>query len=556
MFSQVDYWGLIAGVALFLFAMEQIESGLKTVGGRSLAQFLKRQSGRGANAVFGGIIATALLQSSSVVGLLVLAFTGAGLLSLTAALGIVFGANLGTTLTGWIVATLGFKFEIYKLSLPLIGISGLGFVFFQERWKQYFRALLGLGLLLLGLQLMKSSVAAIEQLIDVNDLAALAPWQYLLFGTLVAAIIQSSSATIMLTLAALHAGVIDLPNAAAAAIGADLGTTTTLIIGALNGSATRKQVAAGQVLFNVVTDLIAFTLRVPILMFVAWLGIADPLYSLVAFHSLFNLLGLCLFIPFTAPFARLLQHLFPEPQHRHAGYLHEIQANAAEAAVDAAERETSLLIAHALQLQMRAFKPPLKPPAGTVPVPFQRDIDELSDLPFSQLYHSAKALEGELLEFVVRLQADRLQSAESERLTLLLRAAREAMHSAKAVKDIRHNLTELAESGSTAEQQFSQRFRDLMQQQLRELYAIRTQDTGTIAFEDLAAALQRVQQRHDTVQEAIYNDVREDRIDESTVSSLLNVNRELLTAGRSLVLALGSYYLDSTRQNDLEQLPT
>ncbi len=553
MFSQVDYWGLIAGVALFLFAMEQIESGLKTVGGRSLAQFLKRQSGRGANAVFGGIIATALLQSSSVVGLLVLAFTGAGLLSLTAALGIVFGANLGTTLTGWIVATLGFKFEIYKLSLPLIGISGLGFVFFQGRWKQYCRALLGLGLLLLGLQLMKSSVAAIEQLIDVNDLAALAPWQYLLFGTVVAAIIQSSSATIMLTLAALHAGVIDLPNAAATAIGADLGTTTTLIIGAMNGSATRKQVAAGQVLFNVTTDLIAFSLRVPILMFIAWLGIADPLYSLVAFHSLFNLLGLCLFIPFTAPFARLLQHLFPEPRHRHAGYLHEIQA---EAAVDAGERETSLLIAHALQLQMRAFEPPLQVPAGTGPVPFQRDIDELRDLPFSQLYHSAKELEGELLEFVVRLQADRLQSTESERLTLLLRAAREAMHSAKAVKDIRHNLTELAESGTTAEQQFSQRFRDLMQQHLSELYALRTQDTDTIAFEDLAAALQRVQQRHDTVQDAIYSDVRNDRIDESTVSSLLNVNRELLTAGRSLVLALGSYYLDATRQNDLEQLPT
>jgi len=556
MFSQVDYWGLIAGVALFLFAMEQIETGLKAMGGRSLAQYLKRQSGRGVNAVFGGIIATALLQSSSVVGLLVLAFTGAGLLSLTAALGIVFGSNLGTTLTGWIVATLGFKFEIYKLSLPVIGISGLGFVFIQQRWKEYFRALLGLGLLLLGLQLMKSSVASIEQLIDVNDLAALSPWQYLLFGTLVAAVIQSSSATIMLTLAALHAGVIDLPNAAAVAIGADLGTTTTLIIGAVNGSATRKQVAAGQVLFNVVTDAIAFTLRTPILIVVAWLGFTDPLYSLVAFHSLFNVLGLCIFVPLTGPFAGLLQRLFPEPRFEQASYLQDIHASASEAAVDAAERETSLLIAHAMQLQIRAFKPPLQLPAGAGPVPYQRDIEELREVPFAQLYRATKALEGALLEFVVRLQTDRLQSAESERLTLLLRAAREAMHSAKAVKDIRHNLVELAESDATAEQEFSQRFRNLLQQQLTEVFALRLQDTGSINFEDLAASLQRAQQRHDTVQEAIYSDVRNDRIDESTVSSLLNVNRELLTSSRSLLLALGNYHLDATRQEDLEQIPT
>jgi len=233
---QFDYWGLIAGVALFLFAMTQMEAGLKALGGRSLALYLKRRSGRPLAAVAGGIISTALLQSSSVVALMAQAFTGAGLLSLTAALGIVFGSNLGTTLTGWIVATLGFKFEIFELSLPLIGIGGLMLVFAQRRWAEYGRALLGLGLLLMGLQLMKSSVASIEQYIDIDDLAGLAAWQYLLFGTVVAAVIQSSSATMMITLAALNAGIVDLPSAAAVAIGADLGTTTTVVIGAVKGS--------------------------------------------------------------------------------------------------------------------------------------------------------------------------------------------------------------------------------------------------------------------------------------------------------------------------------
>ncbi len=129
MSGQFDYWGLLAGIALFLFAMAQLESGLKSLGGRSLAFYLKSQADRRINSVIGGIVSTALLQSSSVVGLMVLAFTGAGLLNLTTALGIVFGSNLGTTLTGWIVATIGFKFEIFELCLPLIALGGLSFLF-------------------------------------------------------------------------------------------------------------------------------------------------------------------------------------------------------------------------------------------------------------------------------------------------------------------------------------------------------------------------------------------------------------------------------------------
>ena len=292
--GQFDYWGLLAGVALFLFAMSQLETGLQALGGRSLAIYIRRQAGKRINAVIGGIVSTAFLQSSSVVGLMVLAFTGAGLLNLTAALGIVFGSNLGTTLTGWIVATLGFKFEIFSLSLPLIAVGGLGVVFARDRLTEYGRILLGLGLLLMGLQFMKTSVSAVEQLIDINDLADLAAWQYLLFGTVVAAVIQSSSATMVITLSALHAGIISLPNAAAIAIGADLGTTTTVIIGALNGSATKRQVAAGHVLFNVITDVLAFMLRTPLLGIVAFVrdnrpavrtgGISQPVQSAGSAH--------------------------------------------------------------------------------------------------------------------------------------------------------------------------------------------------------------------------------------------------------------------------------
>ena len=134
------------------------------------------------------------------------------------------------------------------------------------------------------------------------------------------------------------------------------------------------------------------------------------------------------------------------------------------------------------------------------------------------------------------------------------------MHSAKAVKDIRHNLHEFEQSGDSAIHQYAQGFRDAMQDFLRDLYALREdrgedERTAIVSFEELAAAMQRIEKRHSAFHERIYADVRCDRIAESRVSSLLNVNRELLTANRCLLLALGCYYLNAQQQENLEHLP-
>ncbi len=535
--------------------MAQIETGLKALGGRSMALFLKQRAGKRLNAVLGGIAGTAILQSSSVVGLMVLAFTGAGLLNLTSALGIVFGSNLGTTLTGWIVATLGFKFEISDLALPLIGLGGLAYLFGRTRVLEYGRTLLGLGLLLLGLQMMKSSVLSVEQLIDLNDLAGLAPWQYLLFGTAVAAVIQSSSATMIITLAALNAGIVTLPNAAAVAIGADLGTITTVMLGAIRGSHTKQQVAAGHVLFNVVTDSIAFLLRVPLLGLIAWVGIEDPLYSLVAFHSLFNFIGLILFIPITGAFARQLEKLFPPRDTQEARYLGEVSRGVSEAAVEAVERETSLLIARAVRLIMLAFEPPLTVPPGQPPMPHRRGIQAQQHRPFDELYRASKMLEGELVEFVIRLQAGSLNANDSQKLSRLLCAAREAMHSAKAIKNIRHNLLDLGHPGSSLPGDYAERFRSSGTAFIQDLYRLRGENDDSVSFEELADMLKQTQQRHDGLHNDIYAGVRDDHISETQVSSLLNVNRELLTSNRALIYALGNYFLNASQADDLERVP-
>ncbi|MEJ2138329.1 MAG: Na/Pi symporter [Gammaproteobacteria bacterium] len=553
--GQFDYWGLLAGIALFLFAMTLLESGLKAIGGRSLTLYLKRQADSRLSAVIGGFVSTALLQSSSVVGLMVLAFTGAGLLNLTSALGIIFGSNLGTTVTGWIVAAIGFKFEIFQLSLPMIAVGGIAYLLSSGRWSEYGRAVLSLGLLLLGLQLMQTSVESLEQVIDINELAGLSIWQYLLFGTVVAAVIQSSSATLIITLTALNAGIIDLPNAAAVAIGANLGTTTTVMIGALKGSHIKQQVASGHVIFNVVAIIIALALRIPLLQLIELIGINDPLYSLVAFHSLFNFIGLLIFVPFTAPFARQLERLIPARNRSEASYLHEVSEGVSEASVDAIERETSLLIARVVRLSMSAFEPELSMPPGNPPVKFWRGSQKRPHRPFDELYQATKQLEGELVEFTTRLQAEPLTAEQSERLGQLLGAAREAMHSAKAIKNIRHNLRDFAWSGNTIIDEYSDQFRQSTKDFLAELFKLRVDEKTAISFEDLVPLLSVIDERHETLHREVYADVRGKKIQQTDVSSLLNVNRELFLSNRSLIFALGYYYLDKQQAADLERMP-
>lgn len=487
---------MLGGLGLFLFGMTQVETALKAIGGRSLARFLQRRTDTPLKAVGGGIVATALLQSSSVVSLMVLAFAGAGLLSLASAIGVVFGANLGTTFTGWVVATLGFKVDLEELVLPLLAAGGLLFVFGRDRTTQIGQVVIGLGLLLLGLEFMKGSVSSLTQDVDIERLGELAAWQYLLFGVVFAGVIQSSSAVMMVTLTALHADVISLASAAAIAIGADLGTTTTVLLGALKGSPSKRRVATAHVLFNVTTDAIAFGLRLPLLALVEGVGITDPLYSLVAFHSVFNVIGLLLFVPIIKPFASWLGRRFQVASPAEAHYLPDVGAEVADVALRAIEEETAHLIARVVAQNRLVFSPPLPMPPGRLPV---ETSDEARDEPerFEAMYDRTKRLEGEILRFATRLQRQPLEEAESRRLSQLLAAVRDSVHSTKQLKDIRHNLQAFEESSGPRINAYLDHFRSVMGSFTSELYSLRRAGQPHPAPEDIVEIIQGVHERHD-----------------------------------------------------------
>jgi Na+/phosphate symporter len=264
---------------------------------------------------------------------------------------------------------------------------------------------------------------------------------------------------------------------------------------------------------------------------------------------------LVIFLPIVDPFARWLTTLFPETETYEAQYLTDVSQGVSKAAVDAVERETAVLIRRAERLLMTAFDPPLPAPSGIPPVAHKKGLEAQRDLTFDERYHAAKKLEGELVEFTIRLQTNTLEAQDSERLTQMLGAARSAMHSAKAIKNIRHNLLEMAGPASNLPEHFLTGFRSAMQEFLGSLYQLRDSVNDTVTFEDLADALRLVQKQHDKLHDSIYAGIREEAVDEGQISSLLNVTREVLNSSESLLFALSDYYLSKEQAENLERIP-
>lgn len=556
--AEIDLWRLAAGLGLFLFGMHQLEQSLKLLTGRRFKKFLREHTDSPLEGVLAGAATTAALQSSSVVSLIVLAFVGTGIISLASAIGIVFGSNLGTTATGWIVATVGFKLDIEALALPFVAIGGLGVVWSAAGTRRagFSHLLAGLGLMLMGLEFMKSGAISATALFDPVTLSSYPPIVFLAVGVVVTALIQSSSATIMITLSALYAGAIPLESAAAVAIGADLGTTITALLGALAGSLDKKRVAIAIIIFNVVTDAIAFIALNPLLHFITtFIGLTDPLLALVAFHSLFNLIGIVIFLPLIGVISRQLAKRFHNSD---AALLHHIKdsdLDVPEAAVENIAQETLRLIDQAAALNQLSFGLPLTrsfydSAADRQGVPlFGEDPD------FSESYDQVKHLEGEILSYSLRLQAVRLDADESERLGQIIVAIRNAVHAAKYLKDTHHDLLAFQESVDDRFNAWYAKFRDAAEDFYQRFEFLRAAQSSSHQFEVLVELKNRNESMHARLHRDIHEEVTLDQLTDKQISTLLNVNREFYLSNQSLLMALADGLLDAHSVADFESLP-
>ena len=317
--SVVLLGSIIGGLGLFLLAIGMMTEGLKLAAGNALRTLLAKWSKTPFRGVVSGAAMTALVQSSSAVTVASLGFVNAGLLSMRHALGIVYGANIGTTMTGWLVAMVGFKLNIQAVALPMIGIGMiLKLLKPNSRLASVGIAIAGFGLFFVGIDSLKTAFEGIVSTFDLSQFKAEGVegfLMYLVIGFVMTVLTQSSSASIALTITAATSGMVGIYAAGAMVIGANIGTTSTAMFASIGATSSAKRVAAAQVVFNVATAVVA-ALILPLLFgLIHWITAvaeidADPGITLAIFHTLFNLLGVALIFPLNDKLASFLEQRF------------------------------------------------------------------------------------------------------------------------------------------------------------------------------------------------------------------------------------------------------
>ena len=305
--SQENVKIILAGIAIFLIGMHFMEDGFKLFSGGTLETILEKFTKNKYTSVLTGFITTSIVQSSSLISVIVISFLSVELISLTQGMAIVFGANLGSTTTAWIVSALGLKLKISLYAMPMI-IFGVIFRFSKNNtYIGLGNVLLGLGFIFLGISYMKDGFDTLRTAIDLASYSIggiPGILLYILIGAIATVVIQSSSATMAIIITALAGGNILYIDALALAIGANVGTTVTAVIGSLTSNQNGKRLAFGHFIFNISTGLIAVFLIYSLQDFVDFLapffGIAEDNYSmkLALFHTIFNLLGIIVLFPF------------------------------------------------------------------------------------------------------------------------------------------------------------------------------------------------------------------------------------------------------------------
>lgn len=305
----------IGGIGLFLLGMRMMTDGLKLAAGPALRHILGQWTRTPFRGIFAGVLITSLVQSSSAVTVATIGFVNAGLLSLVQSVGVIYGANVGTTTTSWLVALVGFKINVQALALPFIGIgAALRLTGSHSRRAAVGDALMGFGLFFLGVDVLKNAFEGLGQRMPLDQLGGGGIEAVLIFvgiGFLLTLLMQSSSASIALILTATMGGMVPLTAAAAAVIGANVGTTSTAALAAIGATSSAKRVAAAHVLFNLLVAVAALLLLPLMLKAVDAtahiLALEDsPAITLALFHTASKLLGVALMWPLTP---RLVQFL-------------------------------------------------------------------------------------------------------------------------------------------------------------------------------------------------------------------------------------------------------
>ncbi|HTF03268.1 MAG TPA: Na/Pi symporter [Bacteroidia bacterium] len=544
-----------AGLGIFIYAMHLLEDSLKNLAGRTFKLFLRKHTSNTVEAISSSALVTGILQSSSVVILMTLAFLGAGIMTMRNALAVAIGSNFGTTLDSWLVATLGFKVDIALFAFPMIGVAAIAIAFLAEGKKIYHAArfILGFGFLFMGLDFMKEGIEALLKDFDFREYEGYHSIVFVLCGFVITALIQSSSAMVAIILSALHTGAIPFETGVAVMIGAEFGNSVKILIGSFGSNPAKWQLGVGNTFFNFTITVLAYVFMGPLIEFTGFVfSEKEILLRLVLFQSAMNLAGVLLFAPFLDMLARFLEKHIAGKENRATFVITSEMMKIPGASLDALEEDTEILLYRVLPLNMEAFATQKK--MIHVPPEIRGAIVERNRKlkTYDEKYDDIKRSEGELL--VYSLNAIEYIPAEHKRIDELVSCIRHAMHSAKALKDVMHNRIDFRESADDIKYSQYTHFRQQLEKYYHNIDTLLKSDQK-LREDQFNNLLSLAHEQYFDRQKEIYDAARKEKMAEEDISSLLNVNRELYTSCKTIVQALHLFYEGTSDSGKIGDLP-
>jgi len=574
-----DGWlELCAGLALFLFGMQCLEEGLRQLAGSKLEQLLTRSTATPLKGLMFGISGTMLLQSSTLVSLLTIAFISTGLIKLAGGIAILFGANLGSTTGIWLLALAGQNVSLSPLALPLL-VFGVLASFTGDKGKAAGRIVLGVAFIFLGIDQIKTGFSSFGGM-DLSHYHAGGLAGQLMFvaiGLFATVVLQSSHATLMLTLTALATGQLDLGQALATAIGANVGTSvTTAFVGSLGGNRSGQRLALAHVLFNVTTAVLAIALLLPLTWLVEWLvaplGLAENrLIQLALFHTLFNAMGVLLFWPWQAQLANLLLRVLPErveptvlitelaparpEEPTRARYLNDRALDSADAAASAVAQELQHLARLSLEVICHATYLPVDQlrQQGRIDEALINAKPDAQALDAERLYQRhIKGVYSDLLTFMGRLELPLDESHQAFWLSCQV-AALQLVDAVKDAKHLQKNLGHYLRTDDSAARQAYVELRRHLLESLREIRALNHSELPDELWRERLNWLDERAAKFDAeFRRRLFESIRNQKLDGLQSSSLMNdlgyASRIIQSLRNALLLGEGHELTRQLRQ--------
>ena len=529
-----DFKEISAGVAIFLFGMLSLEEGFKAFTGGLLEKLLRKTTDGTWKSLTFGIVSTTVMQSSSLVSVITISFLSAGLIGLTAGIGIIFGANLGTTTGAWLIAGLGMKVKISAYAMPMLVFGIIGIFQKSRNLRGIGYILAGLGFLFLGIHHMKEGFEAFRDTIDLTAFAVEGYPGILIFtliGVAATVIMQSSHATLVIIITALASQQITYENALALAIGANIGTTITAIIGSMSANVQGKRLAAAHLVFNMVTAVIAIAFIYQIGEGVDWIsslvGIAEDDYTLklAVFHSVFNTIGIISMLPFIQRLADSLQTMMPEKlkAKEQPIYLNEAAEELPDTAIEAVRKETLHLYDNAFSIIANGLS------LREDDILSDRDLEaiiyesnKVIEIDLDQEYESSiKGLYAEIVAFISRSQVS-MEPDQVDELFALRAAGRDIVEAIKDTKHMHKNMSQFIVSDNSYIRDEYNKIRLRLGHLMRNLAIVREESDDPAMILSLDSLKLEMEENDTTVNGMLESLIRDEKISAQMATSLMN----------------------------------